>query len=100
MKLRIVQWNVSTMSQPKAIADFIGERIGQGPAILCLDEVKRSSFDKLLASLNPASSCLSLDLREPGKNEGKERGTGVAVLGFGLPIVLGPQLSRRKGHGA
>jgi len=100
MELRIIQWNISTMSRPKAIGDFIRERIGQEHVLVCLDEVKRSSFDKLLASLNPASSCLSLDLREPGKNEGKERGTRVAVLGFGLPIVLGPQLSRRKGHGA
>jgi hypothetical protein len=87
MKLRVVQWNVSTMSQPKAIADFIKKRIGQGPAIVCLEEVKRSSYDKLFDSLNPQSSCLSLDLRLPGKNEGKERGTGVAVLGFGLQIV-------------
>jgi hypothetical protein len=88
------------MSQPKAIADFIRERIGQEHVVVCLDEVKRSSYDKLVGLLNPASSCFSLDLRRPGKNEGKERGTGVAVLGFGLPIVLGPELSRRKGHGA
>jgi len=87
MKLRVVQWNVSTMSRPKAIADFIRERIGQEPVLVCLDEVKRSSYDKLVGSLNPRSSCFSLDLRRPGKNEGKERGTGVAVLGFGLPIV-------------
>src|SRR5450756_3001420 len=87
MRLRIIQWNISTMSKPKAIADFIGERIGQGPALVCLDEVKRTSYDKLVGSLNPSSSCFSLDLRRPGKNEGKERGAGVAVLGFGLPIV-------------
>src|SRR5450756_2725440 len=87
MSIRVIQWNVSTMSQPKAIAHFIEERVGDGPAITCLDEVKRSSYDKLVGSLNPQSSCLSLDLRLPGKNEGKERGTGVAVLGFGLSIV-------------
>jgi hypothetical protein len=87
MKLRVVQWNISTMSRPKAIADFIGERTGQGPVLVCLDEVKRTSYDKLVGSLNPASSCFSLDLRRPSKNEGKERGTGIAVLGFGLPIV-------------
>jgi len=87
MKLRVVQWNISTMSRPKAIGDFIRERIGQEHALVCLDEVRRSSYDKLFDSLNPQSSCLSLDLRLPGKNEGKERGTGVAVLGFGLSIV-------------
>ena len=87
MSIRVIQWNVSTMSQPKAIAHLIEERVGDGPAITCLDEVKRSSYDKLVDSLKPQSSCFSLDLRLPGKNEGKERGTGVAVLGFGLPIV-------------
>jgi len=87
MMLRVLQWNISTMSKPKAIADFIRERIGQDPALVCLDEVKRSSYDKLVGYLNPRSSCFSLDLRRPGKNEGKERGTGIAVLGFGLPIV-------------
>lgn len=87
MGLRIIQWNISTMSRPKAIGDFIRERIGQEHVLVCLDEVKRSSYDKLVDSLKPQSSCFSLDLRMPGKNEGKERGTGVAVLGFGLPIV-------------
>jgi len=87
MKLLVVQWNISTMSRPKAIGDFIRERIGQEHVLVCLDEVKRSSYDKLVDSLKPQSSCFSLDLRLPGKNEGKERGTGVAVLGFGLPIV-------------
>lgn len=87
MKLRVVQWNTSTMSQPKAIADFIRERNGQEHALVCLDEVKRSSYDKLVDSLKPQSSCFSLDLRLLGRNEGKERGTGVAVFGFGLPIV-------------
>lgn len=87
MTLRVLQWNISTMSRPKAIADFIKKRVDRGPVIVCLEEVRRSSYDKLVDSLNPQSSCLSLDLRLPGKNEGKERGTGVAVLGFGLPIV-------------
>ena len=54
----------------------------------------RPSYDRLVASLNPASSCFSLDLREPGKNEGKKRGMGIAVLGFGLPIVTLELLNR------
>jgi len=87
MRLRVVQWNISTMSKPKTIADFISKRTGEDPAIVCLEEVKRSSYGKLVDSLKPQSSCFSLDPREPGRNEGKERGTGVAVLGFGLPIV-------------
>jgi hypothetical protein len=80
MKLRMVQWNISTMSRPKAIADLIERKTGEGPALVCLEEVKRSSYDKLVGTLNPASSCFTLDLCMPGKNEGRERGTGVAVL--------------------
>jgi endonuclease/exonuclease/phosphatase family metal-dependent hydrolase len=87
MSIRVIQWNVSTMSQPKAIAHFIQGRVGDRPTIACLDEVRRASYDKLVDFLEPRSSCFSLDLRMPGKNEGRERGAGVAVLGFGLPIV-------------
>jgi len=85
--VRVMQWNISTMSHPKAIADFIGERVGQEPAIVCLEEVKRVSYVRLTGSLNPTSSCFSLDLREAGNNEGKERAMGIAVLVFGLPII-------------
>jgi endonuclease/exonuclease/phosphatase family metal-dependent hydrolase len=87
MKLRLVRWNISTMSRPHEIADFIKERIGQGPTIVCLEEVKRSSYGKLVSLLSPTSYCLSLDLRGPGGNEGRARAMGVAVLGFGVQIV-------------
>jgi hypothetical protein len=80
MKIRVIQWNISTMSQPKTIADFIKDNLGQDPTVVCLEEVKRTSYDKLVDSLKPQSSCFSLDLCMPGKNEGRERGTGVAVL--------------------
>lgn len=94
MKLRIAQWNISTMSRLEAIADFLRERIGQGPTIVCLEEVKRISYVRLTGSLNPTSSCFSLDLREPGGNEGDERKMGIAVFSFGLPIIS-PELLNR-----
>lgn len=86
MKLRMVQWNISTMSRPKAIADFIKKRTGEGPAIVCLEEVKRSSYEKLVGFLNPMSSCFSLDLRPSGQDESKARRLGVAMLAFGLRV--------------
>lgn len=86
MKLRIVQWNISTMSQPKAIADFIKKRVRRGPTIVCLEEVKRSSYEKLVGFLNPMSSCLSLGLHPPSQDESKARRLGVAILAFGLTI--------------
>ena len=74
MNLCVLQWNISTMSRPKAIAGLIRERIGQEPVLICLDEVKRSSYDKLAGTLNPASSCFSLDLRLPGKSDLSQEG--------------------------
>jgi endonuclease/exonuclease/phosphatase family metal-dependent hydrolase len=94
MKLRIVQWNISTMSRLEAIADFLGERIGQGPTIVCLEEVKRSDYDTLRSLRNLTSSCFSLDLRKPGGNEGDERKMGIAVFSFGLPIISPELLDR------
>jgi hypothetical protein len=94
MKLRLVQWNISTMSRPHEIADFIKGWIGQGPTIVCLEEVKRSSYGKLVSLLNPTSRCFSLDLRRPGRNEGRARGMGITILGFGIPIVS-PELMER-----
>jgi len=86
MKIRVVQWNISTMSRPKAIADFIKKRTGEGPEIVCLEEVKRSSYEKLVGFLNPMSSCFSLDLRPSGQDESKARRLGVAILAFGLRV--------------
>ena len=94
VSLRVVQWNISTMSRPKAIADFIMNSIGQGPAIVCLEEVKCSAYDTLGSLRSLTSSCFSLDLREPGGNEGDERKMGIAVFSFGLPIISPELLDR------
>src|SRR5450830_1051106 len=94
VSLRVVQWNISTMSRPKAIADFIMNSIGQGPAIVCLEEVKRSAYDTLRSLRSLTSSCFSLDLRKPGGNEGDERKMGIAVFSFGLPIISPELLDR------
>jgi hypothetical protein len=77
-----MQWNISTISKPKAVADLINKRTREGPAIACLEEVKRSSYGKLVDSLKPQSPSLGLNQCEPSKNEGKERGTGIGVLLF------------------
>ena len=84
MKLRMIQWNISTVSRPKEIAAFIKKRVGRGPTVVCLEEVKRSSYEKLVGFLNPMSSCLSLDLRPPSQDESRARRLGVAIFAFGL----------------
>lgn len=82
------------MSQPAAIRGFLKRRIGRGPAIVCLEEVKRSSYDKLLGLLKPTAQRFSLDLRQPGEDEGKGRKLGVAILAFGLKVHFPRLLGR------
>jgi len=84
--LRVVHWNVYGASDPGNIANFVSERIGRGPTIVCLQDIKRASYNVLVGLLKPASSRFSLDLREPSRNEGDERTMGIAMFGFGLPI--------------
>jgi len=87
MGLRVIQWNVYGASDPDGIADFLTKRIGHGSTIVCLQDIKRASYKMLVGLLKPASSRFSLELREPSGNEGAERTTGIAMFGFGLPIV-------------
>lgn len=87
MGLRVIQWNVYGPSDPDGIAGFLTKRIGHGSTVVCLQDVKRLSFEMLVSLLKPASRCFSLDLREPSRNEGDERTMGIAMFGFGLAIV-------------
>ena len=87
MGLRVIQWNVYGASDPDGIADFLTKRIGHGSTIVCLQDIKRASYKMLVGLLKPASSRFSLELREPSGNEGAERTTGIAMFGFGLPVV-------------
>jgi hypothetical protein len=87
MGLRVIQWNVYGASDPDGIADFLTKRIGHGSTVVCLQDVKRLSFEMLVCLVKPALRCFSLDLREPSRNEGDERTMGIAMFGFGLPIV-------------
>ena len=86
VELRVVHWNVYGASDPGNIANFVSERIGRGPTIVCLQDIKRAPYNMLVGLLKPASSRFSLDLREPSRNEGDERTMGIAMFGFGLPI--------------
>lgn len=87
MELRVVQWNLHMNSKAERTRDFIAERIGPGPTVVCLEEVRPLRYRMLVDSLKPTSSRFSLDLRKAGKNEGRGRQLGIAVLAFGLSIV-------------
>src|SRR5450756_1482067 len=88
MKLRVMQWNISWKRRLDDVAQFITEKKGNGPTIVCLEEVQfMSTYHRLVRSLEPTDSRFSLYLREAGKNEGKGRQLGVAVFAFGQSIT-------------
>jgi hypothetical protein len=87
--LRVMQWNIHMMGKVEGKAEFIKKNLGQGPAIVCLEEVYRSPYKYLCdyLDLDPPHSCFSLNRGDEGASEGGGGSLGVAVLAFGLPII-------------
>lgn len=86
--IRVIQWNISTGSQSSSVVAFLQERLAADrPTVVCLNEVLQSAFAALRDELEPAASVFSLELREPGRHEGRNRRMGVAVLSFGAEIT-------------
>ena len=95
MRLRVIQWNISWNCNLDDVAKSLLKTRGQGPAIVCLEEVQfASAYHRLRDALKPDDSCFSLDKRGAGGNEGRDRQLGVAVLAFGLSIVSYELLER------
>ena len=82
MKIRIIQWNVSFNCNAQRIADYIARTI-YGPTIVNLQEVSGTVYHEIASALNFSDKAYSLDLRKPGKYEGKNRAMGVATFIFG-----------------
>jgi len=93
MKIRIIQWNISITSNPELICKYLESKI-ISDTIICLQEVSEKAFNTIKATLKPTSSVFSLNLRIPGKNEGKNRRMGVATLSFGPKIKSSDLLHR------
>lgn len=84
MNVRIVQWNICNRSNSTRIAAFLDSIKTSGVTIFCLQEVLENSFKTLAELLRPSWCAYSLQLREPGYNEGRNRHLGVAVFAFGV----------------
>ncbi len=88
MQLQVIQWNISSRSDPNEIARYLTGCIRDDmPCIICLQEVIESSFQVLRNILAADSVLYSLHLRPRGKHEGRNRALGVAVFGFNLTTV-------------
>jgi hypothetical protein len=87
--LRVMQWNIHMTGQVEGKAKLIKEEVGQGPAIVCLEEVYPSPYKYLCdhLDLDPQHSSFSLKRGDGGASTGSGRSLGVAVLAFGLPII-------------
>ena len=93
MDIRIIQLNISLKSKAVKIAEYLNSNI-KGPTIINLQEVLQSSHETIFTILQPDDMAYSLDLRKPGKNEGKNRRLGVATYIFGGSIISRKLISR------
>ncbi|HOW24502.1 MAG TPA: hypothetical protein PK711_02430 [Bacteroidales bacterium] len=85
MSIRIIQWNISSGSNPTAIAEFLTDMIKE-KTVVALQEVTQKHIHILVQNLMPQQYIYSLDMRQPGKNEGRNRKLGVAIFTFGVSI--------------
>ncbi|MDA9004247.1 hypothetical protein N9J28_00410 [bacterium] len=86
MKMRIIQWNISYNSKAEILYEFLSNSINE-LTIVCLQEVSENQNKKLLNLLKPTDHAYSLDMRNPGTYEGKNRRMGVSTYIFGGSII-------------
>ena len=78
MNLRFVSWNIHNRQFITPMIDVLRSIRAD---IIALQEVSISAYDELVDSSLFSWSAFSLDIRPPGKNEGRGRQLGCAVLG-------------------
>ncbi len=72
MVIKILQWNISSNCKIDKITDFILSNI-EGNTIVCLQEVFAMHKDRLIECYAPSDYANSLDYREPGLFDKKNR---------------------------
>jgi hypothetical protein len=85
VKIRIIQWNISFNCTAHKIAGYIAQSI-LGPTIVNLQEVSEKAYQEISSILKTTDAAYSIDLRRPGRCEGKNRTMGVATFVFGGKI--------------
>ncbi|KGE88590.1 MAG: hypothetical protein ACE362_08360 [Phaeodactylibacter xiamenensis] len=93
MEIKVIQWNISYNCKTDKISAFLNEKI-EGHTIICLQEVLESFKNDIVEQLNPTDYKFSLDLRKPGKLEGRNRKLGLLTMSFGGTISISHLLER------
>lgn len=93
MNIKILQWNISYNCKIDKIINFLKEKI-EGDSIICFQEVLQSNKERLVEELNPTDFKFSLDIRKPGKFDGKNRKLGLLTISFGGIIKDAHSLER------
>jgi hypothetical protein len=86
VKIRIIQWNISFNCTAHKIAGYIAQSIS-GQTIVNLQEVTEKTYREISSILVTSDKAYSIDLRRPGRYEGKNRTMGVATFVFGGKIA-------------
>jgi len=86
MKIRLIQWNISFKCTAHKIAGYIAQSIS-GPTIVNLQEVTENAYREISSILKKSDKAYSIDLRKPGRYEGRNRAMGVATFVFGGKII-------------
>ena len=87
MSLDIIQWNISYNSKVDKVSSYLKSQISDN-CVVCLQEVLESSKQKILNHLHPTDYRYSLDIRPPGKFDGKNRKLGLLTMTFGNKITM------------
>ena len=84
--MKVIHWNISYSSDKEKVLGTLSRLVKDEDAIVCLQEVQPSVKDFLVGKLQGwggtkgAPYAYSLDYRQPGKYDGKNRKLGVLIL--------------------
>ncbi len=85
--LRGISWNISyhgnTKGKIELLKAVIGEVNGEYPCVIALQEVTEKAYSDIVREVRFQSHCYSLQLRQPGKFEGNNRGLGCFIGSVG-----------------
>lgn len=84
--MKVIHWNISYSSDKEKVLETISGLVKDVDAIVCLQEVQPSVKDFLIGKVcgwtdtKGGSYAYSLDYRQPGRYDGKNRKLGVLML--------------------
>ncbi|MDD3777872.1 MAG: hypothetical protein PHH52_00620 [Patescibacteria group bacterium] len=86
MNLRVIQWNISFLNTIDKKINYLLTKILLKKCVFILEEVRREDFEVIKNRID-YNFIYSLDIRKPGKFEGRNRKLGV-LIGFSKDIKI------------